>query len=155
MRFRRFFGTLLSKQQPAFETAISKPDLSRRLLIKDVPLVEVGSEVLVCGWLQVFRPTGPNKIFAELRDRSGTIQLLLDSSNSHTSFESLKRILKGCPLESVVAVRGKLTQRPMKDQKEEGISGRLEVIPDRIEILNEATDLPFNPFIEDPLVLPD
>lgn len=138
MRGRLISGLALKQAVEA------KADACTRSLVKELPEMKIGSEVLLSGWLQNLRPSGANRIFAELRDSSGSMQLVFDSSQS-TSFESMKRHLKTCPPESIISVKGRLVERPEKDQREGSEMKKFEIIADKLEVLNEAKDLPFNP----------
>lgn len=75
------------------------------------------------------------------------MQLVMDNKRSPL-FENMKRMLKTCPVESVISVRGRLVERPLKDQQD---GRRYEVVAEKIDILNEAKALPFNPMSEEAL----
>lgn len=96
------------------------------------------------------RPAGANRIFAELRDSTGCMQIVLDSSRS-AKFDGMKRALKGCPPESIISVCGQLIERPEKDQRIDDYLKRYEILADNLEVLNEASQLPFNPVSTDNL----
>jgi aspartyl-tRNA synthetase len=93
---------------------------------------DFGSEQTLCGWLQDTRNLG-GIAFIQLRDISGVIQLtLLKKKLDEKQFKNWTNINR----ESVVLVRG-----IVKENKE--APGGVEMLPDNIELLNEAeTPLP-------------
>ena len=93
---------------------------------------DFGSEQTLCGWLQDTRNLG-GIAFIQLRDITGVIQLtLLKKKLDEKKFKNWTNINR----ESVVLVRG-----IVKENKE--APGGVEMLPDNIELLNEAeTPLP-------------
>jgi len=93
---------------------------------------DFGSEQTLCGWLQDTRNLG-GIAFIQLRDITGVIQLtLLKKKLDEKKFKKWTNINR----ESIVLVRG-----IVKENKE--APGGVEMLPDNIEILNEAeTPLP-------------
>ena len=93
---------------------------------------DFGSEQTLCGWLQDTRNLG-GIAFIQLRDITGVIQLtLLKKKLDEEKFKNWTNINR----ESVVLVRG-----IVKENKE--APGGVEMLPDNIELLNEAeTPLP-------------
>ena len=93
---------------------------------------DFGSEQTLCGWLQDTRNLG-GIAFIQLRDISGVIQLtLLKKKLDEKKFKNWTNINR----ESVILVRG-----IVKENKE--APGGVEMLPDNIELLNEAeTPLP-------------
>ena len=93
---------------------------------------DFGSEQPLCGWLQDTRNLG-GIAFIQLRDRTGIIQLtLLKKKLGDEKFKNWTSINR----ESVILVRGMV-----KENTE--APGGVEMLPDNVELLNEAeTPLP-------------
>ncbi|MGC8985254.1 MAG: aspartate--tRNA(Asn) ligase [Thermoplasmata archaeon] len=89
--------------------------------------LEDGAEVTICGWIQDIRKLG-NISFLILRDREGIAQVTLVKKS--LGDETYKRI-SNLNRESVICVSGIL-------KKDTQSKLGLEVIPNRIDILNEA-----------------
>ena len=93
---------------------------------------DFGSEQTLCGWLQDTRNLG-GIAFLQLRDITGVIQLTLLKkkleANDYKKWTSINR-------ESIILVRG-----IVKEKTE--APGGVEMLPDNIELMNEAeTPLP-------------
>ena len=99
---------------------------------------DVGQDVCLAGWVHVRRDLG-GLIFVELRDASGRIQLVADPNKNkavHDIFYSLRN-------EYVIAVRGKVSNRPAATVTTGSATGAIEIYPDSVEVLNVAASLPF------------
>ena len=75
----------------------------------------------------------------ELRDRSGFFQLVADpqiNPDIHAVFSKLKT-------ESVITVKGKVTQRPDETYNPKLATGEVEIYPNYVNVLSEAETLPF------------
>lgn len=90
-----------------------------------------GDKVSLCGWVQYLRLSK----FLLLRDPYGIIQCTVGPVNID---------LSNIPLESVVKIHGEVTQRPQNAVNSKMSTGEIEVIIDRLEVLNMADNLPFN-----------
>jgi len=97
-----------------------------------------GHEVELYGWVARRRDHG-GVIFIDLRDRWGTVQVVIRSG------DALSPRLR---LESVVRVRGKVSRRPAGSENPRMATGEVEVVADEVEILSESQPTPFP--IEDP-----
>ncbi len=97
-----------------------------------------GHEVDLYGWVARRRDHG-GVIFIDLRDRWGTVQVVIRSG------DALSPRLR---LESVVRVRGKVSRRPAGSENPRMATGEVEVVADEVEILSESQPTPFP--IEDP-----
>ncbi|PIR41858.1 MAG: aspartate--tRNA ligase [Candidatus Yanofskybacteria bacterium CG10_big_fil_rev_8_21_14_0_10_37_15] len=93
----------------------------------------VGQEVNLFGWVNVRRDQG-KIIFIDLRDRSGVIQMVFVPS--HKDLFSLAEKLRP---EWVIRVKGLVKDRPEKMVNPDISTGRIEIEPSELEILNEAT----------------
>ena len=103
---------------------------------------DVGQTVTLCGWVWHRRDHG-GLIFVDLRDRYGITQIAFDPENSkkaHHKAEDLRS-------EWVICVEGKVRPRPEGMANPRLVTGDIEVLVDRIEILNESKTPPFQ--IED------
>ena len=98
----------------------------------------IGEEVTLSGWVSCVRDLG-GIIFLELRDRSGFFQLVADpqiNPDIHAVFSKLKT-------ESVITIKGKVTKRPPETYNDKLATGEVEVYPTYVDVLSEATTLPF------------
>ena len=93
-----------------------------------------GNEVLVAGWLARRRDHG-GVTFIDLRDGSGLIQVVADPQ--------LLPEVADLPMESCIAVRGKVQPRPPGTVNDELPTGSVEVAAEEITILSPSDPLPF------------
>jgi aspartyl-tRNA synthetase len=106
-----------------------------RTFIKDLS-EKKGGEVLVKGWVNVRRDQG-KMIFLDFRDMTGVVQgVILPGSEAMETGKLLRQ-------EFVVAVTGKVNERPEKNKKAGVLNGDIELEILKIEILNESGSLPF------------
>lgn len=107
----------------------------QRILMNDLTN-HIGSEVLIQGWVSVRRDQG-KMVFFDFRDRTGYVQgVVLPGSNAID-------IAKEIRTEYVVAVKGKVNERPERNQQKEKQNGTIELEILEMEILNETETLPF------------
>jgi aspartyl-tRNA synthetase len=93
---------------------------------------DAGKTVTLAGWVATRRDHG-GVIFIDLRDRSGTAQVVFrDAENAH----HLRN-------EWVVAVTGEVRPRPEGSINPALPTGAIEVIASELKVLNEAAPLPF------------
>ncbi len=97
----------------------------------------VGKEVNLYGWVNVRRDHG-KIIFIDLRDRSGVIQMVFVPSNKDI-YERATQLRS----EWVIRVKGMVKDRPEKMVNPEIETGKVELEPLELEILNEALTPPF------------
>ena len=100
----------------------------------------INQQVVLCGWVQKLRDLG-NLVFIDLRDRYGITQLVLDKEKNGV----LAEIAKDLGREFVIKASGKVAERSNKNMKM--LTGEIEIIVDKIEVLNSALTPPFT--IED------
>ncbi|MCY4312562.1 MAG: aspartate--tRNA ligase [Gammaproteobacteria bacterium] len=98
---------------------------------------QIGELVTVQGWVHNCRDHG-GVIFIDLRDRSGQLQVVANPESSETF-----RTAETCRSEFVIEVHGKLRPRPEGTVNPDLSTGRIELLADAIEILNESQSLPF------------
>jgi len=97
----------------------------------------IGQRVTLCGWAHSRRDHG-GVIFIDLRDREGVAQTVFDPSrkDAFAAAESVRS-------EFVLRVQGLVRARPAGTENPGLRTGNVEVVADRIEILNRAEALPF------------
>lgn len=96
----------------------------------------IGQTVTLCGWVNTNRVQS-HTVFTDLRDHEGVVQVVVDSDMGGL-FETAKAL----SLESCVRVTGTVRARQAVNDKIR--SGRVEVLPTAIEVLNRAEPLPFH-----------
>ena len=96
----------------------------------------IGSKVVVCGWIQRQRDLG-GLIFADLRDRTGIIQLAFDENTEKSIFEKAS----GLKSEFVVMAQGVVRMRSSVNH--DIPTGEIEIEVDCLKILGAAETPPF------------
>ena len=96
----------------------------------------IGSKVVVCGWIQRQRDLG-GLIFADLRDRTGIIQLAFDENTEKSIFEKAS----GLKSEFVVMAQGVVRMRSSVNH--DIPTGDIEIEVDCLKILGAAETPPF------------
>ena len=91
----------------------------------------LGKSVKVCGWVNIVRSHG-KILFIDLRDRSGILQIVFKPE-----------IAKDLRPEWVIAVEGKVKERPKGMQNPKLATGKVELEAEKLEILSKAKTLPF------------
>ena len=106
----------------------------------------VGQVVTLNGWVHSNRDLG-GVVFIDVRDREGRTQAVFDPSDLPADlFETASRLHS----ESVISVTGMVRVRPDGTKNEKIDTGLVEVLADKLEVLNHADVLPFT--IDDPEV---
>jgi aspartyl-tRNA synthetase len=98
----------------------------------------IGKQVSVCGWVHRRRDHG-GVIFLDLRDREGLLQVVFDPDRADI-FAEAERI-RG---EFVLAVKGKVRERPEGTINPNMVTGHVEVLAQELEVLNRAETPPFH-----------
>ena len=107
----------------------------KRTLIKD-STEKIGQEIAISGWVNTRRDHG-KIVFIDLRDRTGTIQIVfVPGSKAYDKIAAVRP-------EWVLTVIGKINKRPDKMVNAEMVTGTVEMEAFDIEILNEAKTPPF------------
>ena len=96
----------------------------------------VGEIVNLYGWVNIRRDHG-KLIFIDLRDRSGVVQAVFSPSDNE-----LREAADKLRPEWVVRLKGKVKARPEKMFNPEIPTGKVEIEPLELEILNEAETMP-------------
>ena len=92
-------------------------------------------EIVLCGWVDTRRDHG-GVIFIDLRDHEGLVQVVVDPDNA-AAFKTASEV----GYEYCLRIAGKVRRRVSVNDRVK--SGRVEVLADRIDVLNAARDLPF------------
>ncbi|MFZ9689271.1 MAG: aspartate--tRNA ligase [Phycisphaerales bacterium] len=101
-----------------------------------------GQSVTICGWVNTYRDQGKGLFFIDLRDKEGLAQVVFDLESSADDVVEAAHALRR---EDVVAVQGKVRLRA-GGANPKLASGEVEVVVERLEVLNKA---------ETPPILPD
>jgi aspartyl-tRNA synthetase len=99
----------------------------------------VGQTVTLYGWVDRRRDHG-GVIFIDLRDRSGTVQIVSDPERTPDSYHDAEKLRS----EYVVCIHGRVSQRPADSLNSRLATGEIEIYADRIQLLNPVhRQLPF------------
>ncbi len=104
----------------------------------------LGQTVTLTGWVHSRRDLG-GLIFIDVRDREGRTQTVFDPSDLAPELFKRAEQLRS---EWVVAVTGKVRQRPAGTNNSKIATGEVEVMASALEVLNTAETLPFP--VDDP-----
>jgi aspartyl-tRNA synthetase len=102
----------------------------------DLSTAQAGQTVTVTGWVSRVREF-PGTRFVVLRDRTGIVQITVDSSNA--CFESADQAKS----EFVLEVTGMVRERDAQNKTDAYATGAIEIIPSSLEILSRAKPVPF------------
>ncbi len=117
-------------------------DLKRTHYCGDLSEENMGAEVVLMGWVQRRRDHG-GLVFIDLRDRTGLIQVVFNPQEDPETHERSHAVRS----EYVLAVKGRVRERP-EDMINPNIhTGRIEVFINHLRVLNTANTPPF--MIED------
>jgi len=108
----------------------------------ELSLAQVGQTVTLAGWVASRRDHG-GVIFIDIRDRYGLTQIVFDSEENATLHTIADRLRN----EYIIAVTGTVAVRPEESKNPHLPTGSIEIRAHALELLNEATPLPFS--IED------
>ena len=101
-------------------------------------LEDAGKKVALSGWVHSYRDHG-NLVFIDLRDREGLTQIVFDPE-TQPEMHKLARTIR---CEWVVAAEGLVRPRSEGMANPKLATGEIEVLADRLEILNTAKTPPF------------
>jgi len=102
---------------------------------------DVGSEVRLAGWVNVYRDFG-GLVFIDLRDRDGLTQLVFDSDTCGQAIHDEARKLRG---EWVISAAGVVTARGEGMTNPKLPTGQIEVRVKSMEVLSISPTPPFSP----------
>lgn len=97
----------------------------------------VGETVTVTGWMHRRRDHG-GVIFVDLRDREGLVQVVFNPEDT-ASFEVAEKVRS----EYVLEMTGLVRLRPEGSDNADLKSGKIEIVANKLEILNSAETPPF------------
>ena len=103
----------------------------------DLTTADEGRTVRLAGWVHRRRDHG-GLIFIDLRDSHGVVQVVIDPENAE-AHEAAHRARS----EWVLAVEGTVRQRSPETVNRDMPTGEIELVPTRVEVLNEALTPPF------------
>ncbi|MGE5429955.1 MAG: aspartate--tRNA ligase, partial [Syntrophomonadaceae bacterium] len=98
----------------------------------------IGEEVVLNGWVDTRRDLG-GVIFIDMRDRYGITQIVFEPHYNSETHE-LAKDLRG---EYVISVVGKVRRRPEGTENPQLATGLIDVMADKLIILNQAKTPPF------------
>jgi len=104
----------------------------------EVDSKQIGKEVVLMGWVRRTRDHG-GVIFIDLWDRTGIVQIVFSPQTSaeiHDKGQSLRS-------EFVIAIKGKVRERPKGTENLSLPTGKVEVVVDEVKVLNESETPPF------------
>lgn len=104
----------------------------------DLRSTDIGKYVVVAGWIARRRDHG-GLIFIDLRDSSGIVQIVFNPEINPDAHE----IAHDFRNEYVLAVYGKVNARPKGTENPNLITGEIEIIAEKVEILNTSETPPF------------
>jgi aspartyl-tRNA synthetase len=104
----------------------------------ELRLADTGKKVVLAGWVQSYRDHG-NLVFLDLRDREGLTQLVFDPEIQAEAH----RLARTVRCEWVVIASGTVRPRGEGLENPKLPTGQIEVIVDRLDVLNMAKTPPF------------
>jgi nondiscriminating aspartyl-tRNA synthetase len=104
--------------------------MKRALNIESIKLI--GKKIKIAGWVNSRRDHG-KIVFLDLRDRSGILQVVLDS-----------KMAEGIKEEDVLEVEGEVKERPKEMINPKLETGNVELKAEKIRILAKSQKLPFD-----------
>ncbi|MDR1684682.1 MAG: aspartate--tRNA ligase [Elusimicrobiota bacterium] len=104
----------------------------------DVKANLIGTKQILCGWVNGYRNHG-GVLFVDLRDRSGFVQIVVGPENKE-AFAVAEQLRQ----EYVICVEGVVRARKEGYVNKNIPTGEVEVIADKIELLNTSAQLPFD-----------
>ena len=107
--------------------------MKRSCYCGEVTAAQVGETVTLMGWVHRRRDHG-GLIFVDLRDREGIVQVVFGLGHGQEAYETAKRMRS----EYVIAVTGRVRQRPPGTVNPNLKTGEVEVPAAEAVILNEA-----------------
>jgi aspartyl-tRNA synthetase len=110
--------------------------MKRTHYCNDLSEAHVGQTVTLNGWVSRVREF-PDTRFIVLRDRTGIVQVTVDSSNPCFA------VADACKSEFVLEVVGTVQARAEQNKSGAYATGAVEIIPISLEILNKSKPVPF------------
>ncbi|MGB5850333.1 MAG: aspartate--tRNA ligase [Ignavibacteriaceae bacterium] len=104
----------------------------------ELKATDVGEKVVLNGWVDRRRDLG-GVIFIGLRDRYGVTQVVFEPEHNREAHQFGKELRN----EFVISVEGTVRERPKDQVNKEMTTGKIDVIVNKLVILNEAETPPF------------
>ena len=108
----------------------------------ELSLGDIDKKIFISGWINKKRDHG-GVLFIDLRDHFGMTQCVVNSDNEMFS------VLETLKLESVVKITGKVVKRSSDTINKNLPTGEIEILSEKVEILNESEQIPFQVAIDD------
>src|SRR3989338_9555956 len=105
----------------------------------------IGKRVTLAGWIHVRRNLG-KMVFFDLRDRSGTVQVICVPNELDAASQSALEEIRP---EFVVQIEGTVKERGGKNANAESPTGSVEVLASSVVVLSSAKTPPFEITNED------
>src|SRR6476659_9533562 len=99
---------------------------------------DIGRQVTLAGWVNVTRDHG-GVIFIDLRDREGLTQVVFRPEENAELAKEAHHLRH----EDVIRIEGKVSARVPGTENQKLPTGDVELVPDKLQILNRADVLPF------------
>lgn len=113
-------------------------DLQRTHTCGQLRKEDAGSEATLSGWVDTRRDHG-GVIFIDLRDRYGKTQVVFNPEHNLETHQQASALRS----EYVIAVKGKVAERPEDMVNPNLDTGAIELFVDKLEILNTSETTPF------------
>jgi len=104
----------------------------------ELKAADVGKKVVLNGWVDRRRDLG-GLIFIGLRDRYGVTQVVFEPEHNREAHHLAKQLRS----EFVISIEGKVRKRPDDQINKEMTTGEIDIIAEKLIILNEAETPPF------------
>ena len=108
----------------------------------ELSVKDIDKKASVSGWINKKRDHG-GVLFIDLRDHFGITQCVVNSDNEMFS------VLETLKLESIIKITGKVVKRSLDTINKNLPTGEIEISSEKIEILNESEQIPFQVAIDD------
>ncbi len=120
------------------QTTVSLRGKKRTHTCGELRIKNINEKVTLNGWVDRRRDLG-GVIFIDLRDRYGKTQVVFAPQHNEPVYQIAKQLRS----EDVIAVVGKVGNRPTGTINQNLLTGEIEVLADDLLILNEAETPPF------------
>ena len=100
----------------------------------------IGTEQVCSGWVITKRDMG-GVIFLDLRDREGSLQVVVDAARVSAEEFNLAERLR---MQSVISVKGRVRRRALDTVNPKIETGEVELAAEELELLSMAEKLPFS-----------
>ncbi len=113
-------------------------DMKRTNMCGTLLLEDVGSKVILMGWVNRRRDLG-SLIFVDLRDRTGMVQIVFNEKSDKDIFSKAEELRS----EYVISVSGVVSKRSPDAVNDKIRTGKIEIKADKLKILNASDTPPF------------